>query len=215
MTIYPSAKEFLQIVRSGVPSDIVRRYLFEGVPYVFRTNPQAFDVLKKHLASNLRVDPRGITVVGSARTGFSMDPDKYPRQFHAGSDIDVVVVDERLFDQIWTTLLRWYFPRRLSRLGAPDRNWISSRKDAIFWGWLAPDKIGYKGLSFPSELKPMRNLSARWFNAFHGLSQYSEHGELTHREIFGRLYRTWNHAYLYHTDGLRALTAKFGDTEGD
>jgi len=74
----------------------------------------------------------------------------------------------------------------------------------LYWGWFLPDKIGYEGLSLPDVLVPIRDLSTTWFNAFRSLAQYPE---LAAREVSGRLYRTWDLAFLYHLDGLEKLRA--------
>jgi hypothetical protein len=205
MTVYPTADDFAQLLLSRPLSETVQEHVFQGLPFVFRQTPRTLDVLKRHLVSELGLSPSDILVVGSARTGFSLNPDNFPRQFSGTSDIDVVIVDEDLFDKIWTTLLIWNYPRRLLKAGRIDGDWIYQRRKDIYWGWFRPDQIRFEGLSFPDALQPIRDLSTRWFNAFRGLSQYSEHAELTHREVSGRLYRTWNHAHLYHEEGLRSL----------
>jgi hypothetical protein len=205
MTLYPTADDFAQLLLSRTLSDIIQEHVFQGLPFVFRHTPQTLDVLKGHLVSDLGLNLSNILVVGSARTGFSLNPHKFPRQFSDTSDIDILIVDEDLFDEIWTTLLRWNYPRRLVKLGRTDNEWIYQRRKDIYWGWFEPDRIRFEGISLPDALWPIRDLSTRWFNAFRGLSQYSEHAELARREVSGRLYRTWNHAYLYHEEGLRLL----------
>jgi hypothetical protein len=141
--------------------------------------------------------------VGSAKLGFSLNPDSFPRQFLDESDIDVVVVDEPAFDQVWLTMVRWLYPRRIGgRLSGAEKRWTHDRKENLFWGWFIPDEIRYEGLAFPSVLESLRDLSTSWFNAFQSLS---EHPEFAARVVSGRLYRTWEHALLYHMDGLRQI----------
>jgi len=189
---------------SGSISSIVESHVLSGMPYAFRNNPDALTILKTHLTAGLGVRAEDITVVGSGRLGFSLNPNNFPRQFSDESDIDVIIVDTELFDKVWTTLLRWNYPRRLS-LGKPDQGWASSRRKDIYWGWFHPDKIGYEGLSFPEALSHMRDLSTRWFDTFQSISQYTDHQEIARREINGRLYRTWEHARYYHEEGLRII----------
>lgn len=162
-----------------------------------------------HLAEHLGIDESSIRVVGSGRIGFSLNPANFPRRFSDVSDIDVVVVDEGLFDRVWHTMLEWNYPRRFRLYGA-DRHWQRSRQDDLYWGWFRPDKIRYTGLAFPEILKPLRDLSTQWFNAFRSLSAYPD---LAAREISGRLYRTEQHAISYHVDGLRKLKAQLGNGE--
>jgi hypothetical protein len=113
-----------------------------------------------------------------------------------------MIVNQRLFDMIWTTMLRWHYPRRVDRLPNVDWAWVRERRHDLYWGWFRPDRIRYDGLSFSPVLYPLRDLSTQWFNAFRSLSRYPE---LADRDVSGRLYRTWEHAHLYHGDGLRQI----------
>ncbi len=199
---YPSVDEFMNILLSHPLDAVVREYVFQGTPYVFRDRPEMFTLLSHHLCSALNLTEQNVIVVGSAKIGFSLSPDNFPRGFSDQSDIDVLVVDEGLFDRVWATVLKWHYPRRLSDLGRVDGGWARERRKDLYWGWFVPDKIRFNGLSFPDVLKPLRDISTGWFNAFRSLSQYPE---FAGRDISGRLYRTWDHALLYHVDGLRQI----------
>jgi uncharacterized protein len=199
---YPTPREFGQILRSA-PSieEIVRQHVFQGVPFAFRNRPSSMQRLTDHLRERINVVPENIAVVGSAKIGFSLSPDNFPRKFSPYSDIDVVVVSEGMFDEFWHTMLRWNYPRRYSLVGA-DWRWSKRRRDDLYWGWFRPDTVRFEGLSFPDVLKPIRNLSTLWFNAFQSLSLIADFSD---RRVEGRLYRTWEHALRYHADGLRQI----------
>ena len=190
--------------------DVVKTHLFSDKPYVFQGHPDYLDLLKKHLSSHLNVLESNIVIVGSAQTGFSMAPDSFPRAFHPESDIDIVVVDEMLFDRIWQDILKWHYPRREIRLPESDWQWRIKRSNDIYWGWFAPDHIRYEGISFPTMLKPLRDMSTLWFNAFRSLGQLPQFAS---RDVSGRLYRTWNHAILYHAEGLKLIARKLAVKE--
>lgn len=197
----PSVEQFKQELLSRPLSTIVQRYIFEGIPYVFRSQPSAFEILRNHLSRSLSLRKEDIIIVGSAKTGFSLNPHTVFRQFSDYSDIDVAVVSKRTFDEVWRTILSWNYPRRYLLAGA-DWEWAKKRKEDLYWGWLRPDTIRFKGLSFPDVLKPVRDISTMWFNAFRSLSRYTQFGR---RDVSGRLYRTWDHALLYHVEGLRRI----------
>lgn len=154
------------------------------------------------MSDALELVERDIIVVGSAKMGFSLSPDTFFRQFSEQSDIDVLVVNTDLFDRVWMEMLKWHYPRKGSDLGKVENKWVRERRRDLYWGWFRPDKIRFEGLSFPNTLRPLRNVSTSWFDAFQSLSRYSEFAD---REISGRLYRTWDHALLYHIDGLRRI----------
>lgn len=199
---YPSVEEFTHILLRRPLEEVVREYVFQGVPYVFRNQPAALTLLKQHLHSTLGLSEQDVTIVGSAKIGFSLSPDNFSRAFSDDSDVDVLVVNEKLFDLVWMTILKWHYPRRIENLGGRDAKWARERRQDLYWGALFPDKIRFEGLSFPDVLKPLRDTSTAWFNAFRSLSQYSE---FVSRDISGRLYRSWDHALLYQMDGLQKI----------
>jgi hypothetical protein len=193
--------EFKSALLTRPVDEVLQDYVFSGDPYAFRDQPNALLKLRSHVSSTLKVDEKNIVVVGSAQIGFSLSPDNFPRWFTDQSDIDVVVVDERLFDIVWHTLLQWHYPRR-QRLPRGDWAWASSRRKELYWGWFVPNEIRFDGLSLPSALKPIRDCSTLWFNTFQSLTDYPEFSK---REVNGRLYRTWQHVRLYHAEGLRQI----------
>jgi hypothetical protein len=207
---YPSVEQFKAALLLQPLEAVVREYVFQGSPFVFRDQPEAMDLLRNHLAEELNLALENTIVVGSAKVGFSLSPDNFPRQFSDGSDIDILVVDHVLFDRLWFTLIRWNYPRRF-QLGGADWEWAKRRRGDLYWGWLVPDRIPFHGLSFPQVLRPVRDLSTKWFNAFRALSRYPEFAS---RNVSGRLYHTWDHALLYHMEGLRQIAERIRGAEG-
>jgi hypothetical protein len=199
---YLTVDQFKEALAESPLAAVVQQHVFRGLPYVFRDEPASNNLLIGHLCGELSVLEQNVVVVGSAKIGFSMNPDSFPREFSDTSDIDVIVVSDVLFDRVWMTLLEWQYPRRGINLGRIEDEWARFRRKEIYWGWLVPNEIRYEGLSFPDTLKPLRNISAKWFNTFQGLSLYPE---FARRQVSGRLYRTWEHALRYHTDGLRRI----------
>jgi hypothetical protein len=176
----------------------VDQYVFSEQPFAFLEQPEALPRLRSHLSSKLKSNESDIIIVGSAQVGFSLSPDSFFRPFSDVSDIDVLIVDEKLFDTIWMAMLRWHDPRR-SWLDGSDGDWAKRRQKELYWGWFTPNRIRFDGLTLPEMLRPVRDLSTNWFNAFRSLSQYRE---FSRRDVSGRLYRTWEHARLYHESGL-------------
>ncbi|MBI2927855.1 MAG: hypothetical protein HYY24_19355 [Verrucomicrobia bacterium] len=206
---YPTAAEFKQLLLTQPLEEIVKARIFAGVPYAFSKRPQAMDTLRNHLSNQLRIPPENVIVIGSAKIGFSLSPDNFPRAYSRRSDIDVLLVHPAMFDSVWKTLLAWHYPRR-SSLDGVDWDWARHRRDEIYWGWLEPSRVRYDGLSFPDVLHPMRNLSAAWFGAFRSLARYPD---FMGRDVSGRLYRTWDHALAYQVAALKKIKALIQDWE--
>lgn len=202
MMAHSPVDDFEKDLRTRSLEWVANHYIFEGTPYIFRDRPEIVNMLSTHLSRQLELSSENIRIIGSAKVGFSLSPDNFPREFSNTSDIDVLVVDEKLFDEIWMSVLNWHYPRRLSGLGRVDSCWMSARRNDLYWGWFHPDRIKYKGLSLPEVLKPLRDISTSWFNAFRSLSRYPE---FSGRHVSGRLYRSWSHARLYHLDALRKI----------
>jgi hypothetical protein len=108
---YPSPEEFraaLVDVSKRSREHVVRLWLTEGTPFAFRDCPGAYEELRRWLAIRLEVCPKEITVVGSARIGFSMGGGtNFGRPFGGNSDLDVVVVSQRLFAAVTETFSNW------------------------------------------------------------------------------------------------------------
>ncbi len=194
----PTVSEFKAALLARPLGEIIDTYVFSGQPFVFRDQPAALATLRQHLSKNLALKESNVIIVGSAQVGFSLSPDTFFRPFSEDSDIDVLVVDERIFDKIWSTTLQWHYPRR-SWLDESDWDWAKRRQKDLYWGWFEPDRIRFDGLSLHEMPKPVRDLSTSWFNAFRSLSRFRE---FSRRDVSGRLYRTWEHARLYHESGL-------------
>jgi hypothetical protein len=201
-THFPSVEEFKGVLRTDNLEGIVTDHVFAGAPYVFRHRPEAVRTLRTHLSGSLGLaKEENVVIVGSAKIGFSLSPHSFPRAFSKRSDIDVLVVDCDLFDRVWTTMLRWNYPSR-SNLSGSDWEWSKRRRNELYWGWFVPSEIKFSGLSLPGVLKPLRDISTQWFNAFQSLSL---HDAFADRTVSGRLYRSWEHALLYHVEGLRQI----------
>jgi len=209
-TAYPSPEEFRTLLVRAPLGDLLREHILAGMPYAFRDSPHLLLLLKEHLCSTLPIEQRNVRIVGSGRTGFSLNPHNFPRRFSDESDLDVAVIDEKLFDVVWMTMLKWNYPRRRG-LPAGEREWRNTRQNELYWGWFSPDAIGYEGLQFPEQLTQLRDLSARWFDAFQSVGTIPEFAT---RPVGGRLYRSWKHVLLYHLDGLRQLKELVEREEG-
>src|ERR1035438_6763383 len=106
-------KQFKSLLLSTDGREEVAPQGFSGPVHAFRQRPAARNLLRRHLVSHLHLSAEGIVVVGSAKTGFSLSPEIFPRPFGMESDIDVVVVDETLFDAYWAVCLDYFYPRRM------------------------------------------------------------------------------------------------------
>lgn len=194
-------EEFREQVRERTDTQLLETCLHDdAAPYVFDPHPDGWDLFRDELAKQLSVSRSDVRIVGSARFGFSMKPGRNLRTFTEESDIDVVIVNNELFDRLWFALLEAAYPRE--RIAAIMGGWLKTRRNELYTGWLTPLEITLDVKIFGPRARPVLDFNTLWFNA---LKQASRHPSRRHEDVNGRLYRTWRHANLYHLHSLAAL----------
>jgi len=101
---FPSPEE-LETTLAGAPRAsrevVARLWLTEGLPSAFLASPAVYEDLRGWLASRLNVHPKEITLVGSARIGYSLaPPPEFGRPFSVKSDLDLSIVSADLFHRV-------------------------------------------------------------------------------------------------------------------
>jgi hypothetical protein len=108
---YPSPAEFLAYLESinyEEREGYLRQQVTEGIPYVFLSNPLLYEVIREWLSRELDIHSKEITLIGSARLGFSMSPaPDFGRPYKETSDLDLTIVSSKLFKLLAETFLRW------------------------------------------------------------------------------------------------------------
>jgi hypothetical protein len=172
----------------------------DTIPYVFDSKPATWDAFRDLLVQRLGVSRPDIRVVGSGRFGFSLTPGKNLRPYQDDSDIDVIVINTVLFDQLWLLLLEAAYPR--SPITEMIGGWLGRRRNEVYTGWLSPLEIQLDAKIFGPKALPVLDFNTRWFNTF---KEASRHPPRRHEDISARLYRTWQHAELYHLGNFATL----------
>lgn len=173
---------------------VVQRHLLDGSSFYFETTePTAEFTFKKGIADSLQVHIRDIAIVGSAKLGFSIKPEKTGlyafRHFDLGrtSDIDIAVVSSTLFDLQVIKLYEHTSAYRNSHIWRVP----SDKKSFINYavkGWLRPDFLP-TGYHITTEITPT-------------LAEY--------KMKFGRsinigIYKSWYFFQKYHSNNVRSI----------
>src|SRR6266852_5737731 len=123
--------EFRKVVNQNTDTRLLDLCLHdEQTPYVFDSKPATWDAFRHALGNGLGVGRADIRVIGSARFGFSLTPGRDLGKFRDSSDIDVVIVSDALFDELWLALLRAAYPRFpvTQQLGP----WLAERRSEVY-----------------------------------------------------------------------------------
>ena len=73
------------------------------------TRPAVYEEVRFWMASRIGVDPKEISIVGSARIGQSLSADKMGKPFGVGSDLDFLAVSSSLFKDLVEDFNKWTY----------------------------------------------------------------------------------------------------------
>lgn len=175
----------------GALVDCCRRHLLHGTPFVFVGRENAFFDFRRRIADKFGVGFHEVFVVGSAKLGFSPYKEK---TFDLDSDIDVVIVSQRLFDSFMEQIRFYQGELRRSRRA------VSTREQSLYHqfleyvalGWIRPDKLP---ISFA-----LSSLKDDWFEFFRSISNGKS--EVGNYKVAAGVFRSYEHLEGYLLDGL-------------
>ena len=130
---------FKQLLLREPPKFMVQRYLFDEFPYAFKDNQQNYYDLREKICGTFDIHPNNFTIVGSAKLGFSLNPDTLWRPFTDGSDIDIVLVSDKLFQDVWMQLL--LYGQNTLILSTEEKRRFQELQKILYFGKIRPDKM--------------------------------------------------------------------------
>lgn len=169
------------------PVDIVRKHLIYGEPFFYKDSLDQYYNLKDHVARQFDTHPHNVIMVGSAKLGFSIAPQKLWQAFHDESDIDIVIISESVFTKYWSRL--FLFNENTSH-DKREAEQYAKFKDYFFRGWIRPDLFSYK--------YPDKN---QWFDFFKESSLKFGNG----RKISCAIYYRFDFFEKYHANNIEQI----------
>jgi len=87
----------------------LRLWLLEGIPFAFQKLPMLYQYAREDIANQVGIAARNVTLIGSARTGYSLaPPPKFGRAFSPmESDLDVVIISSEVFTKLADEFNNW------------------------------------------------------------------------------------------------------------
>jgi hypothetical protein len=86
---------------------IIRLWVTEGIPFAFKNDPLLYEEIRSFIARGISVNTKEITLVGSARIGYSLKKKVWGKKFHDRSDLDFTVVSNDLFSKLVKDYQNW------------------------------------------------------------------------------------------------------------
>jgi hypothetical protein len=190
-TLNPFLLEMQAAIDEQLRADFIRKHIITGEPVVIDRNTY-FD-LRRRVAAEFDIHPSEVILVGSCRLGFSLKLKGFrrdrKRRYVAvtnSSDVDVAVVSQKLFDEIWDAVFHTIYPNRDWPLDIGKQ----FTRD-LFNGWINPGFL-------PNT--PKFSKALKWSQFFDQLTRLRLCGI---RTINGRLYRTWGRLEAYQEHMVR------------
>jgi len=187
-------KNFKELLKSNEASYLVRKNIIFGSCAVI--DDDQYLELRSNVAKQFSIHPNEVLVVGSAKLGFSTAPHKRYRGFSDSSDIDVVIVNSKLFDDIWYLVYQSWKNKVL---------WECERdfQKYMFRGWLRPD-------FFPASNSMA--ISKAWWEYFRELTASGRFGQY---KLSGAIYKDWNYIEQYQSGAIAQCKENLELTDED
>ncbi|EFD4948461.1 TPA: hypothetical protein ACWKRV_002743 [Escherichia coli] len=187
--------EFKEKLLSDDIRDVYQRYLLGHDIWYFREQKKSitfakdYDEFKLYMSKKLEIHVNNIAIVGSAKMGFSLSPDKNYRTFNDESDIDLVLVSDRIYKSSWMAFIELqsknYFP-----VYAPVAKNI------------------FKGFVSLKELDIRVDFFNKWSRNVEPLKKDIQTIFGIPNDINYRIYDSWESVERYHIAGLNSLKDK-------
>ncbi|MCL2789716.1 MAG: hypothetical protein FWD79_03645 [Desulfobulbus sp.] len=86
----------------------IRLYILGNIPnFIIEKKPILFDIIRLYIATALGIDAIDIKLTGSTQLGFSLNPDKWMKDYGQKSDLDFFAVSEKLFNFLQQDIYQW------------------------------------------------------------------------------------------------------------
>lgn len=162
---------FMEDLRNLSSSQVVKKRIIFGDCVIINTD--YYHQLREKIGAKFKVHPNEVMVVGSAKLGFSIAPQKRYQPFGDKSDIDVAIVSSDLFDSFWKSVYNLWSEKILWE------NELDFKK-YLFQGWIRPDKLP-NSKNFEQ--------GANWWEFFRTLTSSGEFGPY---KIRGAIYKDFD-----------------------
>ena len=169
----------------------VNKYFFHGTPYIFQERESEYFEFRNRIANNFGIGFHEIFIVGSAKFGFSYFK---KTAFNYDSDIDVVIVNESLFEDYYSKICDYQYQldRMYRGISLLETKTYSEFLKYLVKGWMRPDKLP---VSFKVDL-----LKKEWFDFFNSIS-YNK-SEVGNYKVAGGLYKNYNYLEKYYLKNM-------------
>ncbi|WP_375103255.1 hypothetical protein ACDZ28_26710 [Paenibacillus sp. RS8] len=174
-----------------------RKHFFHGIPFVFKDREDQYFEFRSKIARQFNLNFGEVFIVGSAKFGFSYIKGT---EFSYESDIDVVLVNEQLFEHFYQKISEYQYQmdRFHHTISLDEKKQYNKFLRYLVKGWMRPDLLPY---SFQIEI-----LKKEWFNFFNSISNGKS--EVGNYEVKAGLYKGYYYLEKYYMNGIEGYYNK-------
>ena len=185
-------EQFKQDLQNHSVDEVYDKYFISGDVWIVKQIHgvnwhEKYDELKLFISNRLSVHFNDIAIAGSGKLGFSMDPKKNYKCFSEESDIDIIVISQKLFYRFWEAYRRDSY----AEIKTPHFTTVT------FW-------IFRKYLSAENLSKTNEDYIS-WEKQTQGFEKDLQTRFLIENDIHYRIFESWDSAKEYYINGLRKL----------
>lgn len=209
---YPTPEQWRKLVEQFSPEAIAHKLLLAHVPYVFRNEPLKFALFRRTIADAFEIESTSVFIVGSAMAGRSLKGSEINKEYSTESDIDTVLVSERLFAAYIMQSLEWVdkVTRPAFEKGKKPVSPQIQPDVAKHIGWLAHSAC--KGIWRPDSLPHEADARQHFFGKFAQVSLKTLGLQLsddTVAKVNGRIARSFEDAVTDLSGNIARLRSEF------
>lgn len=197
MTIEEFHTELEKATTYPLKADFIQKFLVHGTPIVFDGNEENYFEFRRKIALRFGVNNHEVFIVGSAKLGFSYTKGT---SFSLESDVDVVIVNEVLFDDYQKKIADYQYQidKFLKSITVGEAQQYDKFLKYFIKGWMRPDLL-------PNSFD-IKDLREDWFKYYNSIS--NNKSEVGNYKVTGGLFKSMHYFEKYHMQEIDRIYNK-------
>ncbi|WP_316633759.1 hypothetical protein [uncultured Flavobacterium sp.] len=198
VTIEEYKQEILALKDDDEKRIFTQKHYFHGNPAVFDNRENEYYYFRKRIADQFKIGFFEVLIVGSSKFGFS--PYKFSK-FSLNSDIDVVLFNEKLFDDFHNLISEYQYQIRNQKIRLNESQLKQHQKFIRYFvmGWMRPDLL-------PQNTSEFKELKENWDDFFKSISHSKS--EVGNYIVKGGLFKSYYYAEKYYRSSIEEVSNK-------